>query len=348
MYRLRHFSFYLLQAVVAVGVPVAVNTLNGAELFSRESVKFGRWEIRMCVAATPGSVSSFFTYYSNSYFGLPEPWREIDIEALGNNSHGFQSNLITGDAAARINSVVFHSVVSDLSKGFHTYALEWTPDSIVYRLDGQTLRKIEPPDPQLKDLSDMAQTYRMNLWASTSPSWTGTLDPETLPVIQTVNWIAYSSYTPGQGPNGSDFTPQWTDDFDTLDTLRWSRGDWTFDGNMADFVPENAFTHDGYLVLFLSRKGWTGDVAPSFDPAGNTRTATFGAMIPKRVPFQIKAFGGQLRLDVGNRNSDVAIANLDGRIIARASGMGIIHIDDLPRGILLVRFRNQSILVPMP
>jgi endo-1,3-1,4-beta-glycanase ExoK len=254
----------------------AATTLNGAEIYSNESVKYGRWEIRMQAAAMPGSVSAFFTFYNNSYLGSPEPWREIDIEILGKNGNGFQSNLITGNAASKTNSEAFHASASDLSKGFHTYVLDWTPDSIVYRFDGKTVRKNPGAEPQVKDLSGLAQSYRMNLWASTAASWAGTLDPDRLPIAQTVNWIAYSSYTPGQGPDGSDFTPQWTDDFNTLNRQRWSLGTWTFDGNMADFTPDNALVSGGYLTLILSKKGWKGTVNPPSDPEGNTRKGRSG------------------------------------------------------------------------
>src|SRR4051812_1478990 len=94
---------------------LAETILNGGELFSRETVKYGRWELRMQFAATPGSVSSFFTFYNNSYLGEPEPWREIDIEVLGKTGYGFQSNLITGTARKKATSEKFHTSVYDLS-----------------------------------------------------------------------------------------------------------------------------------------------------------------------------------------------------------------------------------------
>jgi endo-1,3-1,4-beta-glycanase ExoK len=325
----------------------AATTLNGAEFFSNESVKYGRWEMRMQVAATPGSVSSFFTYYNNSYLGSPEPWREIDIEIIGKKSNGFQSNLITGTAASRTTSEAFHTSASDLSKGFHTYVLDWTPDSIVYRIDGEMVRKNLGTDAQVKDLSDHAETYRMNLWASTAADWAGTLDPEKLPIAQTVNWIAYSSYTPGQGPNGSNFTPQWTDDFNSLNTQRWSTGNWTFDGNLADFTPNNATVSGGYLMLILSKKGWTGNLTPPADPTGNTRTVSLRAQ-SAAAPFPIEASAGRMRFDAGNRNSEVSITSLDGRQLGRASGSGWLQVDGLPHGLLIVRASGKSQLVLMP
>lgn len=323
--------------IASAGMAGAATTLDGAELYSNETVKYGRWIIRMQVAATPGTVSTFFTYYNNSYLGLPEPWREIDIEVLGKDAKSFQSNLLTGHAAQRITSEAIHASEDDLTKGFHTYELDWTPDSIVYRLDGKTVRSTPGTDQQVKDLRDLNQSYRMNLWASTEPAWVGTLDPSKLPVVQTVNWIAYSSFTPGQGPGGSDFTPQWTDDFTTLNTTRWSRANWTFEGNMADFVPNNIRVENGYLMLILSNKGWTGTVTPPTDPQGNTRPPV---SLQRRgaVPrIRIDGSAGSLRVVAGERPGRFVVAGPDGRVHASRNGSGVLELDGLPGGILFLR-----------
>ncbi|MBO7383495.1 MAG: beta-glucanase, partial [Fibrobacter sp.] len=62
-------------------------------------------------------------------------------------------------------------------------------------------------------------------------------------------------YTPGQGENGSDFTLDWTDNFDTFNGSRWGKGDWTFDGNRVDLTDKNIYSKDGMLILALTRKG---------------------------------------------------------------------------------------------
>lgn len=323
-------------------------TLDGAELYSKETVKYGRWEMRMKVAATPGSVSTFFTYHNDSYKGAPEPWREIDIEVLGKNGNGFQSNLITGFAANRTMSEVFHTTTEDLTAGFHTYVLDWTPDSIVYRLDGKTLRTILGTNAQVKDLADRAQSYRMNLWASSSAGWVGALDESKLPIVQTVNWMTYSAYTPGQGPGGSNFTQKWTDDFTNLDAGRWALANWTFDGNLADFVPGNARVSGGYLMLVLSKKGWNGNISPPSDPTGGTRTVSVS---PRNAAarFHADARDGLLRVDAGAGASGVVVSTLDGRILDRRTGSGIQEFKGLPRGsVVLVRTAAGARLVPVP
>jgi endo-1,3-1,4-beta-glycanase ExoK len=328
-----------------VGVSAAATTLNGAEFYSNETVKYGRWEIRMQVGATPGSVSSFFTYYNNSSSGGSEPWREIDIEILGKNGSGFQSNLITGSAANRTTSEAFHAA-PDLSKGFHTYVLDWTPDSIVYRLDGVTVRKDAGSMQQVKDLSDKVESYRMNIWASTNSGWVGTLDPEKLPILQTVNWIAYSSYTPGQGPNRSDFTPKWIDEFNNLDTQRWARGNWTFDGNMADFTPNNAVVSGGYLMLILSKKGWSGNPTPPSDPQGNTRPPVAIIARPGSGPFGIRGVSGDMA--ASDPAAGISIFALDGRMLARGKSLGGNRSGRLAPQALVVRSGAGAVAAPAP
>jgi len=252
----------LIQLLLTLGS--ATTSLTGVELYSNSTVHYGRWETRMKAAATPGSVSSFFTYNNNSYLDSPNPWREIDIEVLGKNGKAFQSNLITGTASSKSTSEVIHSFAADISQTYHTYTLDWTPDSVVWRLDGTLLRKTAAPDQQVVDLRDSTETWRMNLWASNSAGWVGTLDVSKLPILQIVHWMRYSAYTPGSGPNGSNFTLSWIDSFSTLNRTRWSLGDWTFDGNLATFSATNVKIQDRHLLMMLSTDATAGQFPSTF------------------------------------------------------------------------------------
>lgn len=327
-------------------VAQAQTTLNGAEIYSQDTVRFGRWEMRMQVAATPGSVSSFFTYHNNSYMGLPEPWREVDIEILGKNGKGFQSNLITGNAANKTFSEEFHNNTADLSKGYHTYELDWTPDSLVWRIDGVRVRKTAAPDQQVVDLRDHAQTYRMNLWASDQVAWVGKLDPTKLPIVQSVNWMSFSAYTPGRGPGGSNFTPTWTDDFNTFDTRRWAKGNWTFETNMADFATTNAKTSGGYLMLILSSKTGSSTITPPVDPQGSTKPTSVQRQAPRGSSLY-RMHQGNLLVDLGSETSEALLSTLDGRTLLRTRGSGETLMV-APKGlhVLTVGDRTATVLIP--
>jgi MYXO-CTERM domain-containing protein len=104
-----------------------------------------------------------------------------------------------------------------------------------------------------------AASFRFNAWASNAAGWAGALDAAALPAYQYVNWIKYYRHEAGQ------FVLDWTDDFDTFDTSRWSTGNWTFDGNLVDFDPSNAVVRDGTLILAITKEdatGFTGTVPP--------------------------------------------------------------------------------------
>lgn len=229
----------------------------GAELYHNTPVKYGKFEARMMMGAASGSVSSMFIYYNDSYKGLPDPWREIDIEVLGNDPDSVQTNLLTGDAKTKVHTEKMH-YVQKTSTTWKTYTIIWTPDSIVWQIDGVVIRKDDASSQQVKDLQTKDMNLRFNLWASDAPAWVGPWNDAALPVYQYINWIQYSSFTPGQGPNGANFTPVWKDDFNTLDTLTWGRGNWTFKENRADLKPSNIVVKDGALILCLTKAATPG------------------------------------------------------------------------------------------
>jgi hypothetical protein len=82
--------------------------------------------------------------------------------------------------------------------------------------------------------------------------WAGALDEAALPAYQFVNWIKYYRYEGGQ------FVLDWTDDFDTFNSSRWAKANWTFDGNLVDFDTANVVVQDGTLILAITKQGATG------------------------------------------------------------------------------------------
>ncbi|MFW5775554.1 MAG: family 16 glycosylhydrolase [Chitinivibrionales bacterium] len=243
----------------------------GAELYSTDQVKYGRFEWRMMAANGSGTLSTFFLYYNDSWLGDPEPWREVDMEVLGKDNNAFQSNIITGNAASKITSEEIHSFDTDLTTSFHTYAIEWTPDYIAWFFDGEEVRR--STGQQVIDCRDKPQSYRFNTWISSVPAWVGAFDPAVLPLYQYLNWIKYYEYTPGQGENGSDFSFAWEDNFDSFDTGRWAKGDWTFDQNLVDFSPNNIVVKDGYLILCLTEKNASGHTGETPDDLASAVTS---------------------------------------------------------------------------
>lgn len=318
---------------------------SGAELYSKpdQGVKYGRWEIRMQAAATPGSVSSFFTYFDSSYIsGMP--WREIDIEVLGNAPEGFQSNVILASGSNAYKD--FHDLPQTVNTGFHTYTLDWTPDSVVWRVDGALIRK-ETRATVVAKLQEKEQSYRMNLWSSDAPDWVGALDLSKLPVYQVVNWMRYSAYTPGVGPSGSNFTESWIDDFNSFNANRWGKGDWTFEGNQAQFTAKNLVVKNGYLVLALTKpdaQGVTGTVPT--DPLGSTyTTAAVGHKTPAKSAMSARATGTGLRIEgLAGYTGNVEIRDLRGNQLASTTmnTQGVAEIPFDRKGMFVVRAGESS------
>jgi beta-glucanase (GH16 family) len=225
---------------------LASASLYGAELYSHETVLFGRFTIRMKMVSEPGVVSSFFTYDNQSWQGEGRPWREIDLETIGSHPDILQTNLITGTASDRIHSERT-STVSNI-EAYHTYVLEWTPEAIVWFVDGQEVRRdLAAESEQVRDMADTPQTYRSNIWISEVIAWVGQFDERSLPLYQIIDWIQYESLE-----TDGTFKVQWKDDFNTFDHSRWGLGNWGFESNMVTFAPENLKVIDGELVFALT------------------------------------------------------------------------------------------------
>ena len=133
--------------LVVVGLLGGVNLASAkpykaAEIYSKQTYKYGRYEMRMQVAKGSGVLSTFFTYKN----GSEQPgvfWEEIDIEIFGkNNATQWQSNVIIGTNRPTTKTEGVHTMPYSLGDGYHTYVLEWTPTYIAWFVDGTQVRRI--------------------------------------------------------------------------------------------------------------------------------------------------------------------------------------------------------------
>ncbi len=321
---MRYFNVIIIIFLTALSLAVGAKDYRGAELFSNESIKYGRFEMRMRVAYGSGTLSTFFLYYDNSWVGLPEPWQEIDLEVLGKNNDQFQSNIITGDASGRVTSEEIHNCGTNISEGYHTYTVEWTPDYIAWYFDGNLLRKTT--GQQVTDCQQKNMSYRFNIWIANIVSWVGTFNPSILPLYQYINWLKYYTYTPGSGENGTDFTFAWQEDFNTFDSNRWGKGDWTFDENLVDFYPDNIVVKEGYCILCLTTNSSSGH-------SGNVPQDSEVSILPGQIENQQKmtstikitprGLDYQRIYYVGLNNPSASIYSIKGSLLYQISGTNI-------------------------
>ncbi len=242
---------------------------KGAELYTKgdNTYLYGKIEVRMQAAKGSGILSSFYTFTDTAKDGS-EIWEEVDLEIFGkNDAKSFQSNIVTDTPGAPNVEEVFDTGIS-LSENYHTYTVEWKPNSVTWKIDGVLVRELK--DGKAKELTD-PMSFHFNIWSSNSVNWVGPFDTKVVPVHAYVNWIKYYEW------NGSGFaaTPTWEDDFDSHDTDRWGTASWTFDVSNVDFDPQNANFKDGYLVLSLTesaKPGYTG--TPPVDITGDVPVAT--------------------------------------------------------------------------
>jgi endo-1,3-1,4-beta-glycanase ExoK len=248
----RFFRVLLVASVVMMANLASAKAYKGAEIYSNDSVLYGRFEIRMQVAKGSGILSTFFTYKNGSEVGNTF-WEEIDIEVFGkNNATEWQSNIILGSSRPTLHVEQVHSLTQSLGDAYHTYVLEWTPDYVAWFLDGVEVRRITGTST-VTSLTN-AQSLRFNLWSSESAEWVGPWDPSILPVYQFINYIDYQAYN----ATTKTFEGGWRDDFNSFDSSRWGKANWTFDTNRVDFAPENVVVKDGILVLAMTTEAALG------------------------------------------------------------------------------------------
>ena len=243
--------------------PNVTYTYYGAELSGRDQFKYGRFEARMKMVSIPGSVSSMFLYYDDSYKNGDIPWNEIDIEVLGKGGTSWQSNIITreGDPSIKKNtsSEKIHEYGFDATEDFHLYALIWTPEYVAWEIDSVEIRRdtlgitrgTHADADQVAFLTE-EQSLRFNLWASKSAAWVGKFTGSELAAGPQAQWIDYvRTYKYDEATKT--FTLDWQDDFDGTDLSdHWGTGNWEMERVMLN--RDNVVVEDGYCKLLMTRE----------------------------------------------------------------------------------------------
>ncbi|MDO6760006.1 family 16 glycosylhydrolase [Tamlana sp. 2_MG-2023] len=298
---------------------------NGAEVYSKESVLYGKFEMRMKMIKGSGMLSTFYTI--KHYPGGNDPyWGELDIEVLGkNNAQIMSTNIFANDNDG--NLVYSEEQIPlnySLADDFHVFTLEWTPDYIAWFIDGVEQRR---KTGAFVTHMDRAQGYRFNAWISSTPAWVGAIDESAMPAYQYVDWIEYSSYD----PSNQSFTKQWRDEFDSFDYSRWTKAQWTFNGNEVDFVRENAYVEAGNLVLAITNPDAPLSISDETKPDA----------------FSVKYLHGHKEIHISNLkggNYDVQLHDLNGKILLSNqfnTSKSVISCPTIPSGLYIISVYNE-------
>jgi hypothetical protein len=167
--------------------------------------------------------------------------------------------------APKRESVVRVVASADLCAEYHTHAFEWTPDRLVWTLDGVEVRRLSSDElAAFEQNALLGMQLRFNLWVGDA-RFGGDFQPGILPVQQFIEWIAYARYTPGAV--AGDFTPAWREEFAAPLGAEWAFGTWASPFGHSTHSPANVTLDRGVGVLSLTEDAATGftGVAPSED-----------------------------------------------------------------------------------
>ena len=234
----------------------------GGEIYTREEVKYGRFEARLRISDVSGTLTTMFWYHEGSErpcdtmqtdcMGQTQKqcWQELDVEIMGRDRglkvstnaimlHAqdremFEQNLDTPDA--------------DSANQWAVYSMDWEPERFVWKVNGQTIRI----DDQCHGPSLFTETMgmRLNFWSCQDAlaGWCGPFD--NMPAVAAYDWVKYYSFDPLTDA----YSLIWTDNFDAFDDGRWGIADWTFGENRVQFSPSQVVIVNGILFMVIDDK----------------------------------------------------------------------------------------------
>ncbi len=245
-----HLISMVFLLVIGWNITVDAQNCDGAEISTKESFLYGRFEVRMQSAPGDGIVSSFFLYNIETNCNWPAENNEIDVEMTGNSELIYCTTHHPSPVAPWSVGESFDMGFNPHA-GFHDYAMEWEPGIVRWFVDGAL---VYTQNDSSTDNLMYPMAILMNLWAAGAESWVGVWDPSVMPRQSKYDYVKYYSYTPGAGNagTGSDFTFEWEDDFSTFDDTRWQISDFKgFNGNYCTFRENNVEVTGGNLILTI-------------------------------------------------------------------------------------------------
>jgi endo-1,3-1,4-beta-glycanase ExoK len=306
MYRAHVTAGFLLAATL---IPQVASAVSGAEVYTATAYSYGRVESRLRFAAGDGVVSSFFAWKEGSeQAGMF--WNEIDFEKVGADCR-LESNPIYGKPAA--NHTQRHSLALDLCGTFHTYAYEWTPEYVAWRVDDQEIRRDTGATALAfaENAGQLGMQIHFNVWPGDA-SFGGNFDPAILPVHQYIDWVQFSAYENGE------FKLLWREDFagPTL-PADWLTGTWESPKKKSTHASENVNLIDGYVVLSLTADDARGPAGAMPGETGSAGSANAGG--GSAMGGSPNAPGGPV---AGGTSGDTSGSTSNGCSVGRAPGDG--------------------------
>lgn len=163
--------------------PASGKPHSGGEVQLRAMVGYGTYEVRMRPPRTAGMVSAFFLY-SGPQFGTP--WHEIDVEFLGKDTKRVQFNTYTN---GKKSGEALVPLGFDASEAFHTYRIEWKPETIVWSVNGHEVYRL---DAARHPLPEAPQKLMLHIWAGQgTDGWLGRFRYPGQPLLAAYDCVSY-------------------------------------------------------------------------------------------------------------------------------------------------------------
>jgi beta-glucanase (GH16 family) len=180
---------------------------DSPQLTSKWYIMFGKVEISAKAAPGAGIVSSFVLQ--------SDTLDEIDWEWLGSDPNEVQSNYFGKGQTTTYNRGAFHSDPGSQT-GFKKYTIEWTPNQIVWQIDGVTVRTLEPENAN-NQYPQTPMQLKVGAWSGGDPAnspgtieWArGPTDYSKGPFSMVVRSIMVQDYSTGSQYVYGDQTGTW-------------------------------------------------------------------------------------------------------------------------------------------
>lgn len=167
-------------------LPQADATYLCGEVQSRGRAQYGTIAARMRTARHPGLNAALFTYIGPTH---GQPHDEIDFEVLTRDPGSVSLNTYV-DGKPQHGTEVAVSPPAD--EAWHVYAMHWTPEAVIWSIDGTEVHRTPPEAAGDGSLPQHAQKLYLSLWGSDSfVDWMGAFVPPTGPVVFQADWVAY-------------------------------------------------------------------------------------------------------------------------------------------------------------
>jgi hypothetical protein len=190
------------------GVSFSVGKSGDApQLTSKWYIMFGKVDVSIKAAPGAGIVSSFVMQ--------SDTLDEIDWEWLGASPDQVQTNFFGKGQTTTYNRGAFHADPGSQT-GFKTYSIEWTPTQIVWQIDGQTVRTLEPANAE-NQYPQTPMQIKVGAWSGGDPAnapgtieWSqGPTDYSKGPYVMQVKSLRVQDYSTGTQYVYGDQTGTW-------------------------------------------------------------------------------------------------------------------------------------------